>query len=62
MEKTKKIFRFLAFVFFIILASTGIGIGQIFSNSREKYLNAEITIEQVEKKEDDGDMELKDVD
>lgn len=62
MERTKKIFRFLAIVLFIILASTGIGMAPIFQNSREKYLDAEIKIEQVDKKEDEGDMELKDVD
>lgn len=31
----------------------------IFQNSRKKYLDTEIKIEQVDKKEDEGDAELK---
>ena len=61
MEKTKKILRFVAFVFFILLASIGLGMGQVFSNTRENYMEAEIKIEQVEKKEDEDDAELKDI-
>jgi hypothetical protein len=61
MEKVKKVFKVLAFIFFILLASMGLGIAQVFTPSREKYLDTAIKIEHVDKKENDGDMEIKDV-
>lgn len=61
MERIKKVFKVLAFIFFIILASMGLGIAQVFTPGREKYLDTGIKIEQVDKKENDGETEIEDV-
>lgn len=48
----------LGLVLLIILASIGIG-ATIPFGTREKYMNREITIEQVEKREDESDTQSK---
>jgi hypothetical protein len=60
MKTIKKIFRLFVMIFFIALASTGIGIGgAIFPNHREKYMNKRNRIEMLDKKNVDNDGELK---
>ena len=56
MNRFKKILRILGLVFFITLASIGIG-AIIPFNSREKYMNHEIRVEQVEKREEENEMQ-----
>ncbi|MBA4053994.1 MAG: hypothetical protein C0490_04710 [Marivirga sp.] len=58
MERIKKLFRLMAFLCFLILASTGLGMAAVFG-TKERYTDKEIKIEQVDKKEDEGDVELK---
>lgn len=54
MKKLKKIFRLFCFIVFLILAAAGIGFSNaMFSNNRERYMDAEIRTEQVDKKEED---------
>lgn len=60
MKRIKKVFRLIAFICFLILASTGLGLAGVFG-TRERYLDKEIKIEQVDKKEDEGDVELKEM-
>ncbi|HYI78859.1 MAG TPA: hypothetical protein VEW65_14655 [Chryseolinea sp.] len=55
MEKVKKGLRFFATVLFLILASFGIGIGNILNNNQATYLDNEIRIERVDKKKDEED-------
>ena len=59
MEKVKKGLRFFAAVLFLILASGGIGIGNILNNNQATYMDKGIKIERVDKKKDDEDEEPK---
>jgi hypothetical protein len=60
MKKFKKALRLMGLIFLIALALTGVGGISIFS-TREKYQDNEIRIELVDKKEEEGDTDLKDV-
>lgn len=60
MKKLKKALRLFGLVLLIVLALMGVGGISIFS-SREKSLDNEIRIELVDKKEDEDDGEMKDV-
>jgi len=54
MEKLKKIFRVIVLMLLILLALSGIGIVGAFFN-RERYANKKVTIELVEKKENENE-------
>ena len=59
MKRLKKTLRLLVLLFFILLASIGIGImGNIFSNNRERYHDKEIRIELNEKREDEAEQNM----
>jgi hypothetical protein len=60
MKRLKRALRLFGLLFLIALALMGVGGISIFS-SREKYLDRQIRIELVEKKEDEDDGEIKDV-
>ena len=60
MKRLKRGVRLLGLLFLIALALMGVGGISIFS-SREKYLDRQIRIELVDKKEDEDDGETKDV-
>ncbi len=60
MKKLKKTLRRFGLVLLIVLALMGVGGISIFS-SREKSLDNEIRIELVDKKKDEDDGEMKDV-
>ena len=60
MKKLKKALRLIGLAFLIALALTGVGGIPIFS-TREKYMDKEIRIELVDKKEDESDTDIKDV-
>ena len=60
MKRLKRALRLFGLLFLIALALMGVGGISIFS-SREKYLDNEIRIELVDKKEDEDDGEMKDV-
>jgi hypothetical protein len=60
MKKLKRALRLFGLAFLIALALMGVGGISIFS-SREKYQDNEIRIELVDKKEDEDDGEMKDV-
>lgn len=60
MKNLKKTLRLLGLVFMIILALAGAGGISIFS-TREKYMDNQIRTEQVDKKDDENDAELKDI-
>jgi hypothetical protein len=54
MQKVKKGLRLIGVILLIILASIGMGIsGVVLPSSRERYMDVEIKIEQVDKKEDE---------
>ena len=55
MNRLKKILRLFCLVFFMTLASIGLGVPVSF-NSREKYLNSQARIEQVETRGDHEDL------
>ncbi|MFZ6013709.1 MAG: hypothetical protein ACOYXT_25445 [Bacteroidota bacterium] len=58
MKTLKKILRLLLITCFIAMASFGIGLqGVIFPSYRDRYLNQEIKIEVVDKKEDDEESD-----
>jgi hypothetical protein len=57
MEKVKKGLRFFVAVLFLILASGGIGIGNILNNNQATYMDKGIKIERVDEKKDDEDEE-----
>jgi len=60
MQKIKKALRLLAMALFMILASFGLGLtGAILPGSRERYMNSEIKTEQVDKREEDEEQEMK---
>ena len=60
MQKIKKALRLLAMALFMILASFGLGLtGAILPGSRERYMNSEIKTEQVDKREEDEEPEIK---
>lgn len=56
MKRVKQALRLLFIILLLILAASGIGIGNIFY-TRERYMDKEIKIERVEKKEDEEDDE-----
>jgi hypothetical protein len=60
MKKFKGAFRIVGLLFVLALALMGFGGVSIFS-SREKYLHNRVRIEVVDKKEDERDGEVKDV-
>lgn len=60
MKRLKRAVRLFCLLFLIALALTGVGGISIFS-TREKYQDNEIRIELVNKKEDEDDGEMKDV-
>ncbi len=60
MKKLKKALKLFGLVLLIALALMGVGGISIFS-SREKYLDSKVRIEIVNKKEDEDDAEMKDV-
>lgn len=56
MKILKKALRVLALSFLIVLAASGLGIfGVVSFNSREKYMDKEIRIEQTDKSRDEED-------
>jgi hypothetical protein len=58
MNKLKKVLRLLCLVILIIMASCGIGIvGNFLPNNKERYLDNEIKIEQIDNKDDKYDEE-----
>lgn len=57
MENVKKGLRVFATVLFLILASFGIGIGNVFNNNQATYMDKGIKIERIDKKKDDEDEE-----
>ena len=57
MNRLKKFLRLLGLVCLIILASIGIGVPISF-NSREKYMDYEVKIEQSEIKDEESESEL----
>jgi hypothetical protein len=57
MEKVKKGLRLFVAVLFLILASGGIGIGNILNNNQATYMDKGIKIERVDEKKDDEDEE-----
>lgn len=60
MGKWKKILRIMGVVILIVLASTGLFAGALMlPRNREKFMNKEITTEQVEKDRTRPDGELK---
>lgn len=62
MKNFKRLLRIVGLIILIILASSGIGFtGHFLSNNRERYLDKEIKIEQVDKKEDESESESKEV-
>ena len=60
MKKLRKALRLFGLVCLIALALMGVGGISIFS-TRERYQDNEIRIELVDKKEEEGDTDLKDV-
>ena len=59
MNTIKKIIRWTVLVFLILLAASGVGIfGAFLPRNKEKYMDNEIKIELVEKKEDKNHTEL----
>jgi hypothetical protein len=54
MKKVKAVLRLIVLVILILLAACGIGItGNFLNNNRERYMDNEIRIERVDKKEDE---------
>jgi len=61
MKKFKSILRITGLVVLILLAASGMGFGFFLSANRERYQDKKITTEQVDKKENDEEQELKEV-
>lgn len=61
MRIIKKIIRSIVMIFILVLASVGLGMGPLFGHRQDRYLDTEIKTEQVEKREDESDLEMKDV-
>jgi len=61
MKKFKNILRIAGLVMLILLAASGMGFGFFLSANRERYQDKKITTEQVDKKENDEEQELKEV-
>jgi hypothetical protein len=59
MKTYKKVFRMLFLILVIALALAGLGLP--FINYREKYMDNEIRIELLEKRDDDLDDQVMDV-
>jgi hypothetical protein len=57
MEKVKKGLRLLFMILFLVVAAFGIGMGNVLNNSRERYMDKEIRIENVTKKDEEDDEE-----
>lgn len=61
MCKTKKVLQTFGLVLMILLASMGIGMTGVFlPTNRERYMDVEIKIEQVDKKKDEQMTENED--
>jgi hypothetical protein len=59
MKKAKAALRLLVVVILLILAISGIGItGNFLNTNRDRYMDNEIKIERVEKKEDEENEEM----
>jgi hypothetical protein len=58
MIRFKKVVRLLILIFLILLALSGVGAIPMV-NTREKYMNNEIKIEQVDKRDDEIEDEVK---
>jgi hypothetical protein len=53
----KKVFRTISLAFLIILAAAGAGMaGAFLPNNRERFMDKEIKIEQVDKKREEEDV------
>ena len=59
MKNLKKLIRLIALVLFLILAASGIGISSVLT-TKERYTDKEITIELLQKKEDEEDEDEQD--
>lgn len=58
MKKITKAFRIVGLILLIMLACMGIGItGHFLPTNRDKYRDAEIRVEQVDKREDEEEAE-----
>lgn len=53
MKKLQRVLRYVALSLLIVLAATGVGITGAIFNTRERYRDKEITIEQVDRREED---------
>jgi hypothetical protein len=53
MEKVKKGLRLLFMILFLMVAAFGIGMGNVLNNNRERYMDKEIRIENVTKKDEE---------
>ena len=62
MKKVKKALRLFILVLLLILGFCGVGLtGNFLNNNRERYMDKEIKIEQVDKKEaEENEDKLKD--
>lgn len=64
MGRFKQLVRYirLSLTIILIIGSVGIGgISPLLPNKREKYMDKQITIEQVDKKEDEDDTDLREI-
>ncbi len=60
MKKIKKALHLVAMALFILLASFGLGItGIMLPGSKERFMNTEIKTEQVDKREEEDDADVK---
>jgi hypothetical protein len=59
MKRLTKIVRQLLLMLFIVFAAFAMGLSGNFIHTRERYLNKETQTEQVDKKEEEEDDELK---
>jgi hypothetical protein len=57
MEKVKRSLRLLFLILFLTVAAFGIGLTGFLNNNRERYMDVEIRIENVDKKEEEEDGE-----
>jgi hypothetical protein len=56
MERLKKALRLLCLVILLTFAAMGMGLtGNMFPNTRERYMDKEIRTEQVDKKEEEDE-------
>ncbi|MGE0589946.1 MAG: hypothetical protein AB7O48_15315 [Cyclobacteriaceae bacterium] len=60
MKKFKRVLRYVMLSLLIVFAAAGVGITGTIFNTRERYRDKEITIEQVDKREEDVEEEEED--